>query len=351
MKKFNLHVLQAMSGDSLLLSYLGNDNKEHNILIDGGKPNTFQKSIKNIVKNIVKNIDILDYIFVTHIDNDHIGGINKLLGSSYQNKIKNIFFNSGQFSSKNSSTMISESDGNTLIDFINKSDSLKSNKKEITIDTKFDIFGLKISFLSPTYEGLYHFCNSYKLDKIKDEALISDTEEEDEPTEILSELARIKFAETSLKLDPSNGASLAMLIEYKEKSILLLGDAKDSVLIPSLRQKYSEKNRLVVDYIKLSHHGSKFHTTNEFLSLVKCNNFIISTDGKNNKNKHPNIETLARVLCHDYRDKSEKIYFYFNYPKKEYIKNGRRLLTKKEEIDYNCECIYGCTLLQLGKVI
>jgi len=346
MKKFDLHVLQAMSGDSLLLSYMGNDNKEHNILIDGGKANTFQKSIKNVVKNI----DILDYIFVTHIDNDHIGGINKLLGSSYQSKIKNVFLNSGQFISKNTSTMVSESDGNTLIEFINKSKTLKSNKKEITIDTKtFNIFGLKISFLSPTYEGLYHFCNSFKLDKIKDEALISDTEKEDEPTEILLELAKKKFKETSLKADPSNGASLAMLIKYLGKSILLLGDAKDSVLIPFLLQKYSEGNRLVVDYIKLSHHGSKFHTTNEFLSLVECNHFIISTDGKNNKNKHPNIETLARVLCHDYRDRNKRIYFYFNYPKQEYINNGRRLLTEKEEKDYNCECIYACNLFQLVK--
>jgi len=342
---FNLHVLKAMSGDSLFLSYIGNDNKEHNILIDGGKPNTFNKSIKHIVKNI----DILDYIFVTHIDNDHIGGINKLLGSSYQNKIKNVFLNSGQFIAKNSSTMISESDANTLIDFVNKSDTLKSNKKEITIGTEFNFFGLKISFLSPTHEALFYFNNSYTLDDIKDEALISDTEEKDEPSEILSELAKIKFRETSLKVDPSNGASLAMLLEYQEKSILLLGDAKDSILIPSLRQKYSESNRLAVDYIKLSHHGSKFHTTNEFLSLVECNHFIISTDGKNNINKHPNIETIARILCHDYRDISEKIYFYFNYPKEEYIDNGRRLLTRKEEIDYNCKCIYDCNFFQLVK--
>jgi len=347
MKKFDLHVLQAMSGDSLLLSYIGSDNKEHNILVDGGKPNTFQKSIKKVMKEI----DTLDYVFVTHIDNDHIGGINKLLGSSYQNNIQNIFLNSGQLISKNTSTMISASDTNTLIDFINKSDTLKSNKKEITIDTKFYFFGLKISFLSPTYEALNHFNNSYTLNKIKEEALISYTDEEDESTEILSKLAKIEFGETSLKADPSNGASLAMLIEYQKKSILLLGDAKDSILISSLQQNYSKKNRLKVDYIKLSHHGSKFHTSTKFLSLVECNNFIISTDGKNNKNKHPNIETLARVLCHDYRDRSQKVYFYFNYPKQEYVNNGRRLLTGKEEIDYKCECIYDCNLFQLGKGI
>lgn len=343
--KFDLHVLQAMSGDSLLLSYIGDDDKEHNILVDGGKPNTFKKSIKQAISNI----DVLDYVFVTHIDNDHIGGINKLLGSSYQDKIKNIFFNSGHLIPKNNSTMVSESDGNTLIDFINKSDTLKSNKEEISINTKFNFFGLKISFLSPTYEALHNFNNTYTLKKVKEEALISDTVEEDEAIQILSELAKITFKEKSLKTDPSNGVSLAMLVEYQNKTLLLLGDAKDSVLISSLRQKYSEIDRLKVDYIKLSHHGSKFHTNNEFLSLVECNHFIISTDGKNPKNKHPNIETLARVLCHDHRNKSEKVYFYFNYPKDEYIKHGRRLLTTKEEKDYNCECLYNKNLFELVK--
>jgi len=347
MKKFNLQVLQAMSGDSIFVSYIGDDNKEHNILIDGGKPNTFQKSIKRVIKQI----NMLDYIFVTHIDNDHIGGVNKLLGSSYQNKIQNVFFNSAQFISKNSSTMVSESDANTMIAFINKSDTLKSNKKEITIDTKFDFFGLKISFLSPTSEALYYFNNSYTLDKVKGEALISDTEEEHKSNGTLLKLAKMEFGETSLRDDPSNGASLAMLIEYQKKSILLLGDAKDSVLIPSLQQNYSKRNRLKVDYIKISHHGSKFHTSTKFLSLVECNHFIISTDGKNNKNKHPNIETLARVLCHDYRDRSQKTYFYFNYPKQEYINNGRRLLSLTEENDYNCECIYDYNFFQLGKEI
>jgi hypothetical protein len=246
--------------------------------------------------------------------------------------------------------MVSEADGNDLIDFINDSDSLKSNKEEITIDTKFSIFGLNIIFLSPTYEALKYFNQSYSLKEVKEEALISDTTDKVKPNSDLSDLATMEFKEKSLKVDPSNGVSLAMLIKYQNKSILLLGDAKDSVLIPSLRRNYSETNKLKVDYIKLSHHGSKFHTNNEFLSLVECNHYIISTDGKNNKNQHPSIETLARILCHKHRNTVQRIYFYFNYPKNEYIKNGRRLLTQEEEKKYNCECIYGKTIFQMENI-
>ena len=88
MSKFILNIFQAFTGDSILINYIGIDSKQYNILIDGGMPNTFKQSIKKVVQDI----DYLDYIFLTHIDRDHIGGVLKLIESSYQNKIKNIFF-------------------------------------------------------------------------------------------------------------------------------------------------------------------------------------------------------------------------------------------------------------------
>jgi len=125
MKKFDLHVLQAMSGDSLLLSYIGNDNKEHNILVDGGMPNTFKKVIQ-LLDNEDKEpddyqINKIDYIFLTHIDYDHIGGILKLLDSSYASKVENVFFNSGHMINQKDTSFISESHGITLIKQINES--------------------------------------------------------------------------------------------------------------------------------------------------------------------------------------------------------------------------------------
>lgn len=339
--KFDLHILQAMSGDSILLSYFGNDCKIHNILIDGGMPNTFKKIQKIIDDN---EIVIIDYIFLTHIDRDHIGGILKLLDSSYAEKVKKVFFNSGHMIKYSDSTFVSEDDGISLIEDINHSDTLKSNREEITIETKYNLFGLEISFLSPTYEALINFNQLVVLPKVKEEALISDSEEEPRDNIGLYQLSTLKFPEKKLKNDFSNGVSLAMLVKYHGISILLLGDAKDSVLIPVIRNHYSKENKLKVDYIKLSHHGSKFHTSNDFLALVECNNFIISANGTN---KHPNIETLARILCHEERDKNQKIYFYFNYEEEDYRDKNVYLLSEKEQQDYNCECIYNKTLFDL----
>lgn len=337
MKLFIIDVLQAFNGDSIFIKYLDNNCMERYILIDGGMPNTFQVCLKKFFQDI----GYLDYIFLTHIDRDHIGGILKLLESSYSNKIKNIFFNSGNKIKMQNSMLISENDGKELIKYINDSITIKANQEEITIESHFNFDGLKIDFLSPTHEALDIFNKNYSIGNIKEEALICDSDEIQKNLS-LKELSQIEFSEKSLNNDSANGVSLAMIVEYSDKKILLLGDAKDSVLVESLKQRGHENKidkRLKIDYTKLSHHGSKYHTNNEFLSLIECQHFIISTNGSG-KSKHPNIEVLARILCHPNRNIDQKIYFYFNYPKEEYLKNHIKLLTTDEEKEYNCESIY-----------
>jgi hypothetical protein len=96
--------------------------------------------------------------------------------------------------------------------------------------------------------------------------------------------------------------------------VLLLADAHDDVVqasIRSLKDKagnlYSEENPLFVDYVKLSHHGSQYNTSPEFLRLISSKDFIVSTDGS--KHGLPNKRTLARVAeCH------VGVKFWFNHP-------------------------------------
>jgi beta-lactamase superfamily II metal-dependent hydrolase len=353
MKKLSLNILKAFSGDCILLSYFGTDSKNHYILVDGGMPNTYRTSIKHILEDI----DYIDMIFITHIDRDHIGGILKLLSSSNKDKVKNIFFNSGDNIRVSDSLEISENDGKSLVDYINKLENIKTNLEEITTQTDSfkELYGLSIEFLSPTKDLIDKFNNEYKLGKVDEESktslnekFISDSKEKISQKDI-KELSEVLIREKSINQDITNAVSLAMLITYYNKKILLLGDAKDSILIKALQNKgYSNKNgaRLSVDYIKISHHGSKYHTNISFLSYILCDKFIFSTNGSGNSS-HPNIEVLSRILCHKDRDKSKTIYFYFNYPKDTYIDNSVRLLTEKEEKDYNCKCIYDHNLIEI----
>lgn len=71
-------------------------------------------------------------------------------------------------------------------------------------------------------------------------------------------------------------------------------------------RSYSTDNPLSVDYVKLSHHGSQHNTSPEFLKLIECQNYIISTNGSGHG--HPDKRTLARIA-----DRHPHSTIWFNY--------------------------------------
>ena len=105
-----------------------------------------------------------------------------------------------------------------------------------------------------------------------------------------------------------NGSSIAFILEIEDKKMLFLGDAHPSVVVDSLiNLEYSKENKLSLDLIKVSHHGSKANISDELLDIIECDNFVISTDGS--KHGLPNKETVARII-----NKHENCKIYFNYP-------------------------------------
>lgn len=96
-------------------------------------------------------------------------------------------------------------------------------------------------------------------------------------------------------------------------------------------KKYSVENPLEIDYVKVSHHGSKYNISNKLLDIIRCNNYIISTNGGFGNAYHPDRETIAKILYHPKRDLGSTIHLYFNYTLDEIGK--RTLLFKEGEIE------------------
>ena len=342
---FQLNVLKASSGDSILIKYKSN-NSEKNILIDGGVGKVYEKELKHIMKVLPQ----LDLVIVTHIDRDHIGGINKLLNSKDADKVKEVCFNSAELIRKDESNLISITDGINLVEYLKKK-NIKLIEKAQTIGSKYTDNKMQIEFLSPSIESLNFLEQNWakveeqnRREEEKEKQMSSSKEEEDRKLNLIS---KGKFTEKKYQDDISNWSSLAFEVKYDNIKVFFLGDAKDSVIVKTLKDKgYSSEKKYKVDYVKLSHHGSKYNTSNEFLDIIDCNHFIFSTNGTLQK---PHIETISRILCHDERDMKEKKYLYFNYPKSQYESKKVRLLTNKEEKKYNCECIYEKNIFKIGK--
>jgi len=89
---------------------------------------------------------------------------------------------------------------------------------------------------------------------------------------------------------------------------MLLGDAHPQPVINSLLDMgYSKQNPVKVDYVKLSHHGSKANTNCDLLNMIQSGNFLISSDSSGHG--LPDKQCLARIIkC------NANANLYFNYP-------------------------------------
>lgn len=337
---FELKILKAAHGDCIFIRGNFDGDVPRNILIDGGPSKVYRHhQIKGeLFKELesIRDLDqSIDLLILTHVDDDHIGG----LLSGFKNDgllaqlTKKVWFNSGKLifeffgeqhessnllALENLSTTgegnISISQGVTFESYIEEQGIwARSLILEGEVRTEF---GAKFSFLSPTKEKLRKLLT--KWEREKPDSLISSKNTDYEMS--FDEL----LASDDFREDRSvhNGSSIAFIFEYGERRILLLGDAHDHIVVNSIKKKIALGESNKFELVKLSHHGSKYNTSLEFLNLIDCNKFVVSTDAS--KHGLPDKLTLARV----YKSNSRAT-IYFNYP--EIV---RPKVFSEEEISY-----------------
>lgn len=231
-RDLRIFFIDVAQGDSSLII----TPKNKVILIDGGG---YSNEDYDVGKNVVvpylldRGISSIDYIMVSHFDNDHVGGLMYVIKTL---KVKNVLI------SKQSK------ESNEYKEFI-----------EIAKERNIRVITVK--------QG----------DVIKIENDIS---------------FFILYPTTKLEFNDLNNNSIVAKLVYKNFSILFTGDiekeAENSIL-----QKYN-KDTLGSTVLKVAHHGSKTSTTENFINLVNPRIALIGV-GKNNNFGHPNEAILSRI--------------------------------------------------------
>lgn len=272
--------LPALNGDAFVI----NDNSS-TILIDGGTSNTYGQIIKNLGNKEPQAI------FITHVDNDHIGGIiNLILKSDINITNTNFYMNHPDLATRYTGSKVSYKEGDTLKSLLD----LKGKQFNPVISGfQKKIGDFLITALSPTNDDHKELLVNWNASKI-----IKDSK--------TTYLTRQKN-----NGDIINKSSIVLLIEKNNKSILLLGDSHTDVVCTALREKgYSESTPIKLDLLKLSHHGSKNNIDSTLLNLIDCTDFYISTNG--GRHNHPDHETIK--LLSQKAVKSDAIFnVYLNY--------------------------------------
>ncbi|HEV7350357.1 ComEC/Rec2 family competence protein [Telluribacter sp.] len=300
-----------------------------NILIDGGTSRAYEfknakqrwedGELKLLIATIKERGEKIDLLILTHVDDDHIGGILKWLGKDQEAHllIGSVWFNSGRLINEyfNESEVEENLIKLEVTDPSNPDTSIRQGVVFENYITKYGIWkrqliiagdkkeaqGITFYILSPNEEKLQSLRR--KWDR---ETPSTDTGggTDDYHHTLKALIESDLFTEDTA---PHNGSSIAFLLRYQNTDCLFLADAHPSIVVESLKNLgFSKEKPVQAALVKLSHHGSKANSSTAMFDMIESNTFVISTNG--DVHNHPDKQLLARLISH-----YPKATLYFNY--------------------------------------
>lgn len=234
-------------GDSALITCDG-----HSMLIDGGTQSAGEK-VREVLNK--KNINKLDYIVISHLHDDHYGGLINILPKI--SKVGKVLSNSINIL-ESKLDFDADSTQNTVTTFNKLEYELKLLGKNITVPKNDEVYNLGDAKIKVVYNG-----NSEKND------------------------------------------SLVLLVEHGDNRLLFTGDIEYQTQ-KFISEKYN--HNFPIDVLKVPHHGAYSNSKSKnneglyvFLKTFNPKYSVISV-GKNNHG-HPKEDTLTKL-----KDANSKVY-------------------------------------------
>jgi beta-lactamase superfamily II metal-dependent hydrolase len=110
--------------------------------------------------------------------------------------------------------------------------------------------------------------------------------------------ARLEALAAKKETDGSeaNGSSIAFVLEYDKKRLLLGADAHPDVLAENLARYGTMvgEGRPRIDLFKMAHHGSGANMSAACLQAIDCRRYMLSSNGDNFG--HPDDTAIARAI-------------------------------------------------------
>ncbi len=262
--ELQVHVLDVGQGDSILIISPGGKT----VLIDTGDVGMGKRVVLPALS--ANNVQQIDYLIATHAHPDHIGGAPEIFGGVV--KVINVIDTgipppempqAEAAANKRRAPRKQQQQGSTAVlpstkayqDFLNAVEQSGAQYTKAEPDQHYDLGGgARLTVLGPVPPAF-----------TRDQLLRSGGNE-------------------------PNANSIVMRLDYGDFSMLLPGDA-ESITEDRLLSRDAD---VTVKVLKVSHHGSKYATSEDFLKRVKPEVAIIS-DGEFNVYGHPSQTVLDRL--------------------------------------------------------
>lgn len=234
-KKLEIHFVDVGQGDSTFIQTPHNKT----ILIDGGGSlsKEFDVGKRTLLPYILdRGYTKIDYIFISHFDQDHVGGILTILQDLKVGKV--IISKQGEDSENYQKFLKIIKEKGISVDIVKMGDRVKIEE------------GLCFDILWPSEELI--------------------------PDNVL------------------NNNSIVMKMCYRNFSMLFTGDIEEKAEEKILETYQSKENKLTSKVLKVAHHGSKTSSMVKILNAIQPKIAFIGV-GKNNVFNHPSEITIENL--------------------------------------------------------
>lgn len=317
MSTFNLHVVQALHGDCLLVEHEEAGTRRF-ILVDGGPAGVYDTHLKPYLAQTVGAKGTLDLVVLSHVDDDHVVGILDLFadmdhatvnGEPPPVSIRELWHNSftrtvdedGNIANRTRQMLaaagaeqVAMAETASVFFGIRQGNQLMRAATKlgipVNVETKGDIVmpetlhaavdrgGLEIHVIGPNAENLAALQDEWRDWLVKNEKAV---------------LTDPKTAANADKSVP-NLSSIMMMLRAGGRSILLTGDGRADFIIAGLKQAgFMKGGRCHVSVLKVQHHGSDRNSTADFFRQVTADAYVISANGKYG---NPDLKTLQWIV-------------------------------------------------------
>lgn len=286
--ELQVHFIDVGQGDCILILFP--DGKD--MLIDCGttKGGDLDETLAYISTYVPDKQ--LDYLMLTHSDDDHVGYINEII---YEYDVDNIFMPdilampSGRVASAELQAQIEKLDKSKLAMF--------DDEDGIDTNAYAEFF---IAALSEPDCNIYINVDSDENTNsvvITDNGLQEPTNPDTDATYRLTFYCPTQEYYDSSDLssaEEKNAISPIGILEYNDFRLVLTGDSNE-INEPIIAERIG---KIDCDVLKVAHHGSESSSLDVFLNAVDCEYAVISC-GEGNSHHHPRQVALDRLIAQD----------------------------------------------------
>lgn len=292
--------------DAIIICFTGEDGSTHNIIVDGGDKNSrkfcYIDKLKKELELIFGRGESIDLWVITHIDNDHIGGLYNFINDTeffdaHHEQLKEVWMNyggKGDFDVQKKET-IGYYGGKKLRDLLKEKHV--SVKHDIIAGLSFTFSDAKITVVTPDENAMKCYKEWWNNIEFKDavqtaDGLIKGGEWDYDD----------KFKDFNLSLyeednEVKNNSSIAFVLSYHGYNLLFSADSCSSLLSKGLKNaNMLKEGKFKFDIVHIPHHGSCRNSSLAFLNDINCPRYVITGNGAN-RHHLPDKETIARLIA------------------------------------------------------